>query len=520
MTHIALFKNGLGYCTSTTTLPAGETTIELGRLPAPVHGTFWVGYPKNVPVRSLIASEVDIEEATPVWSVADLLAAAVGRRVKVYGVGDPIEGTAVRIGRPETLAPPNRYAMGRLNSAVSRRSRGSGAVLVLKTDAGVAVMDIGAIQRVDVLDGDAPATTVRKTKSHGLRLELAKPAGGTPVTVSYLAHGITWAPSYSIDITNPDSAVLTAKAVVLDEMVDLDEVEVDLVTGFPHARFAEIRSPLAMTQSLAEFMNALSARPGQGRQSGPMTQQRVFSNEMRFYEPPAAVQPGYSTAAAGTEAGDLFFYPVGKITLRRGETASLPLFTAEVPYEHVYTWHVPNYVDENQRYRSNRERDRQPDQQEVWHACRLTNNMKLPWTTAPAQFVEDGRFIGQDMCGYTAPGAPATVRITRAMRVLADEAEVEVKRERNAAVFFGSHHDRVTVRGELKLRNTLEEKVTLEVTKELSGETVESVPAAQDTATARGLRTVNPNHVLKWTVDLDPGEATTLTYTYAVYLRS
>lgn len=51
--RVALFKNGLGYFTSSATLPKKATTITLGQLPVPSHGTFWVGYPKAVKVRSL-----------------------------------------------------------------------------------------------------------------------------------------------------------------------------------------------------------------------------------------------------------------------------------------------------------------------------------------------------------------------------------------------------------------------------------------------------------------------------------
>jgi len=249
-----------------------------------------------------------------------------------------------------------------------------------------------------------------------------------------------------------------------------------------------------------------------------MTQQSVMYNAPAYggEMPPT---PGYSTAAAGAAAEDLFLYPVERFSLGRGETAFLPLFTAEAPYEHVYVWKIPDMLDENERYNQQREREGQPLFEEVWHSCRLTNQMKMPWTTAPAEFVTGGQFTGQDICYYTAPGTQTTVRINRAMNVLASQAEFEVERKRNAASFYGSSYDLVKVKGELKIRSRLGQPVNAEVTKELSGESVETVPQAEDVTTAKGLRRVNPRHTLTWKVELKPGEEQTLSYTYSVYVR-
>ena len=49
---------------------------------------------------------------------------------------------------------------------------------------------------------------------------------------------------------------------------------------------------------------------------------------------------------------------------------------------------------------------------------------------------------------------------------------------------------------------------------------IETVPEAKDTPTAKGLKQVNPRHVLLWEVELKPGEKQTLSYTYDVYVRN
>jgi len=150
----------------------------------------------------------------------------------------------------------------------------------------------------------------------------------------------------------------------------------------------------------------------------------------------------------------------------------------------------------------------------------LVNNMKMPWTTAAAAFVKDGRFTGQDICYYTAPGAETTIRINRAMNILAEEAELELERKRNAAKFAGWSYDLVKVKGKLRLQSRLDKAARVEVTKNLSGEVFEIDPLAKDIPTARGLKRVNPRHTLVWEIELNPGRKQTLSYTYEVYVRN
>jgi hypothetical protein len=145
--------------------------------------------------------------------------------------------------------------------------------------------------------------------------------------------------------------------------------------------------------------------------------------------------------------------------------------------------------------------------------------MEMPWTTATAEFVKDGQFTGQDICYYTASGTETTIRINRAMNILAEEAEFEIERQRNAASYYGRGYDLVKVQGELKIENRLDKSVVVEVTKAISGELLESVPKARDILTANRLQRVNPRHVLLWEVELESGQEHTLSYTYELYIR-
>jgi hypothetical protein len=83
----------------------------------------------------------------------------------------------------------------------------------------------------------------------------------------------------------------------------------------------------------------------------------------------------------------------------------------------------------------------------------------------------------------------------------------------------GCHYDLVKVQGELRIRNRLVKEVSVQITKELSGEVLDKGPNATDTKTAGGLKKVNPKHILTWTIDLKAGEVKKIAYVYQVYIR-
>jgi len=529
MEKIALFKNGLGFFTSATMLPENEKTVRFGQLPIPSFGTFWVGYGRDVKVRVLVTSMEEWEEQYSLQSLGQLIQANAGRRVTLHtgpGDKDVLEGVVVpEMSELDVPEPPSPYFMDsrRRQNQIDRNTHGipSGNVLLLKTDKGTIVLNAGSVTRADFGGGDILSTMSLKQKRPSIRMELDAPAEGKKVSVSYLARGITWAPGYLIDLSDAKTARFSAHALIVNELADFSNVRLDLVTGFPNIKFGELPSPIAMSQSLADFLNSLASGQTENsrRTQGLMTQQAMLVNTAVFDAGESSPVPGYSPAAAGVVSEDLFLYPVENFTLKRGETAWLPLFTADMAYRHIYTWKIGDFLDPEDRYRPDAGRTDGKIAEEVWHSCRLINNLKMPLTTAAVEFVTNGAFTGQDICYYTAPGAETTIRINRAMNVLAEEAEVEVERRRNASTFHGYSYDLVKVRGELKLHSRIDKPVKVEISKELSGQVLEMLPSGKDIQTAKGLKQVNPKHVLTWEIELQPGSEQKISYLYQVYIR-
>jgi len=527
--RIALFKNGLGFYSAAAVLPGNEKTVRLGQLPIPAFGTFWVGYGRDVKLRSLVTAMEDWQETHSLQSLGQILQANAGRRVILhFGPGDKdvLEGIIIPEAAGSAAAEaPNPYSMDNRRRRDANEGYGpgipAGTVLQLKTEKGTVVLNPGSVMRADFGSGEILNTVPVKQKRPSIRLELDSPAGNKKISLSYLARGATWVPGYLIDLSDATIARFSAHALIVNELADFSAVQLELVTGFPNITFADVHSPVAMSQSLAEFLNSLAggreeyARRGQNI----MTQQALMVNAPVFDAGEASAMPGYSTAASGVVSEDLFLYPVENFSLKRGETAWLPLFTAEMEYKHIYTWKIGDFLDPEERYRPDSGRADGKTAEDVWHSCRLVNNLKMPLTTAAVEFVTDGQFTGQDVCYYTAPGAETTIRINRAMNVQAEEDEVEVERRRNAATFHGYSYDLVKVKGELRLRSRMDKAVNVEISKELSGQVIELQPQAKDIQTAKGLKQVNPKHALTWVIELKPGAESKLTYVYQVYIR-
>ena len=114
------------------------------------------------------------------------------------------------------------------------------------------------------------------------------------------------------------------------------------------------------------------------------------------------------------------------------------------------------------------------------------------------------------------------LRITKALDVQPDVLEEEVSRQVAAlkATSYSRPYDLVSAKGTIQIVNYKSEAVKLKVSKSLVGEVGTVSNAGVVTKTSAGLRSVNPNSQIKWTVTLKPGEKVNLTYEFKVYVQT
>lgn len=505
--YVAMFKNGLGLAVVRAEVPAAGV-YRIAPLPNATLGSLWLSWTPGLVLRDITAAYAEHTHAVPAASVVDILRANIGRTVELKTHDQEAWLTAEIVAMPDVtpqqptpppISPPNPPQRGDL--LVLRLSGG-----------GTMAMAPGRVVAVRQPEGNLLDTVARNTTETSVRFTAADGRGrDRSVALSYLAQGIAWSPSYVVEIDAEDRARLSAKAVVVNDLIDLNATRLELIAGFPNIEFGNALSAMSL-QPLTQILNQIRSG-GDYRSNQPaIFEQRVALDEIGM---PSPTMP--ATPVGGEATEDLYFYELPAVTLKRGERGYFPLFAAAVPYTDLYTWDLPDFVDQYDQYQT------QPSERRevVWHALKLTNTTEQPWTTAPAMTMKDGRVLGQSTLLFTPPQGTSRLRITQAVSIKAEQAELEVERRRDAVRFHNNTYDEVILEGTLSLTNYKAEAVTVEITKILSGEVDAADGDPALVKLAQGMRRVNPRSRLTWTVAVPAGadRTVTLTYRYRFYTR-
>jgi len=250
------------------------------------------------------------------------------------------------------------------------------------------------------------------------------------------------------------------------------------------------------------------------------TNVRTYDDSDSDYSP--TVTREEQTDASSAE--QLFLYKTDQINLKKGERASLRLFSLTVPATEVFEWTLNDSPQTQQSYLQYSGSSSAVLQQDlstkIWSALRLKNQTGMPWTTAPAISFRDWKPIGQDMMSFTPIGSDNILRITPATEVIGSHTLEEKSREQTELRYGGSNYtfDLITVEGKIKIRNIKKEPVELVITRNLVGETLNATDNGKISREGLNLQSINPNSVIKWNVTLPNGEKE-IRYTYKIYVR-
>lgn len=492
-TVLTVFKNGLGFFIreGTTELKNGWAVTE--EVPAAALGSLWVtSLEPGAPVEETVSLLVEVEKSTPAGSLEALLGANVGRKVVVTANSQTFEGVI-------KSAPANIF------------------ILAVR-DGGEVALNKGSVVKVE-FSGDYVANVTSKAPAKRMKFKVAGRAPKARLMLAYLQRGITWQPSYLVNIEDPKKARLTMKATLVDDVEDLEGVDAYFVVGYPNFRFADVLSPMALDQAMAQFLAELERAERRdealGRTAGVMAQRMAPRAEAVSLDYGLAGLPG----VVGAPEEDLFLYQKKSLSLKKGERAEYPIFSQEVDYKHVYEWNVPDTLNvDYSGYQQSGQRQTEVAEQ-VWHAVKLFNATDFPWTTAPAFSVSGSNPLAQEVLDYTPRGTSTNLKLTVATDIKVDKREEEADRQRDVRV-RNSSYDLVTVRGELDIRNAKAKEVTVEVKKRLTGEVIETSHGGRVTKVAEGLRGVNSNALVSWEIPVKPGEEIKVTYSYKVYIHN
>ena len=489
---VDLFKNGLAIVKCEVTFGKPGTYV-LEDVPQPVHGTFWVESP--VPIEAVVKLrevEVPADESTPGNLQEDL----AGKKVTLYFKGGN--------------RPPVVGVMAKLKPAKADAAVAPGRFLVVQTLKGRSYVEASEVASVEA---EGAGDTVKRHQPRLLLTLGATDKAETKATLRYLTHGLAWAPSYTIDITDPKTLTLEQNAVVRNELSNLDSVEMKLISGYPSVQFSHVRSLLTPRTSLASFFQELGS--GGGRDNDVMSNSVVMQQSTMNNYRVGAFTLNLGAIPAG-EGVDLHYQSIGKRTLAEGETLALTVAKGKAEYERIVEWLVPDTRNEYGQYGGH-----QPGENDsAWDALKFKNPLSYPMTTGPATVIAGGAFNGQRTTYWVNPGEETVLRVNKALSVRTRAIENEqINKDgsgRELIWIGGRQYRKTTVEGELAVSNHRKETVQMVIRRLFSGELVSAEGSPKLSLREEGVFSINKRNELSWTLPLKSGEEKKMKYVYTV----
>ena len=530
---VAAFKNGLTFVVKQGDILLENGTGKIAPIPAATLGSLWITPNDNgTLLDEVVAYRYKVVRPQNLTTLAEVLLANAGKVVTVVYANKEYTGEIVGFKEAETpgsesapaASDENPFSLERTVTTPPERTHATPEFLLLKAEGKLLALYFRNITQV-TLPADPILQSRQEEERKALRVKVHGASAHANLTMGYMENGLGWTPSYLVSLQNDQTAQVTMQAVVVDDAEDLKNADVFFVVGGPNFAYSHIPSPMALQQSLLDFMRAASQRDsgGAGRFSNAIMAQRAVN---MMADEGMATGPGFETAVeelAGAPEEDLFLYSRNGVTLAKGERASYNVFSASVNYEHIYQWEVQDQprVDgfgNVQNFQSSRSSD-QTETNNIWHALRLKNSTKFPWTSAPTMVISGTKPVSQDTLPYTPKGANSILKLTIATDIRASHEEQEVDRQQNLPRRHGYTYDQVTVEGTLKIKNYKSKDVRLSIAKTLRGSVESQTDNGKAEKLGEAISVDNPMSRLTWEIGLKPGEERVIRYRYKVWLR-
>jgi len=324
------------------------------------------------------------------------------------------------------------------------------------------------------------------------------------IQISYLARGMAWVPSYRLELRDEEKLKIRAGAVVRNELIDLADAEVRLISGYPAMPFAHVDSPLWANGTLANFFAQLGTQGGTG--SGSLViAQNTTTNYMSGNDAGARGGAGAELKDENAAGVDMHFESIGRHTLAAGDSLSVEVASAECAYERVIEWVIKDRRDDDWRRRD----DKKGEEDQPWDGIRFANPFRFPMTTGTAITLLGGDFRSQTTSYWMNPGQLATLRTGKALTLKTEVTEVEDERARKTVPIGPDQWLQRKIQTTLRMQNFRDHPAKVIVRAEYSGEFVSADGTPEKRMRVEQDRKMNLPRELEWTIVVPPkGEQT------------
>lgn len=503
---VAVFKNGSGFFVKSGNVKPRNGTVRIDDTINATFGTLWFTSGDNS-ITSVTSKMEQVEHVKPAQAgnTTDLLKANIGKRIKITAANEePVEGTIEKV---------------------------DDDMVILKEATKWVHYRIAYLNRIDFMEQPVYYST-SKDNTMITRVDL-KDDKESNLNMMYLQKGISWLPTYLIELKPDNKAIITLTANLVNDAEDLDNTDMSLVVGVPNFKYSNLLSPLTSNQTIAEFLSAMNYEP----YSSTTVLSNGFANNI-----PAQAQTANYYGFAGDEGKansekpiegfdlggatqeDLFFYRLNNISLKKGGRGFYTVLKEEVPFRHIYETELKENSESGGFYNNSGDDDNASQKlNKVYHSIELENTSKLPWTTGSAMAVKpvegNPAPLSQDILTYTPMKAKVSVKITEAPDIQVKDAEVETTREERKKIVHKVAYDLVSVDASITVKNYKDEDVDLTVKRTVYGN-LQSCSVDWTSKKAVNLyQSANITNNVKWAIHLKSGEEKKIAYKYQVYVE-
>ncbi len=293
--------------------------------------------------------------------------------------------------------------------------------------------------------------------------------------MTYLQKGLRWIPHYQVQIDGQGHAKVKLQATILNELADLNDVSANLIVGVPSLDFKSTIDPIALREVAAElspYFQEASQTAYAFSNSMMIQTQSARMGEYRQVNAPPSENADLPIDASGQNE-DLYVFNVDHLTLAKGERMVVPVAEWAITYRDVFRLDLPFTPPQEirQSFNSTQQAElaRLFHAPKVKHVLRLNNQLKVPFTTAPALITSDKGVLGQGMMTYTSPGSTVDLTVTSAVNVPISLKDDEVKRTPNAMTWRDHAYMQVDMAGKIRIENHRQEAIEIEVSRTVMG---------------------------------------------------
>ncbi len=447
----------------------------------------------------------------------------------------------------------SRKRAGIVSTQASTITRTTGNFFILRTFNGDMIVPQSGVQRlvIDNMKSSVKQTVKQQIKRKRLSLHFDKPNSQVEITLMYFRPGVRWIPTYRVELTDEEfvkkgeknkkvdptlvkrTANISLQGEIINEAEDLMDMPIDVVVGVPNFRFRSVASPMVLENTLR---NVIAQMPpnivGNGMNLNSMSNalytQRVSEfSSARSQGQPAAAQVELPDELKSSGGNDLFVYQLPRMSLKRGERATVPILRTEVPYRDIYTWDIK--LKHAETYAASSSGAVSPlvlAENQVWRQVELINETDIPWTTGAAMFVDGFQPLAQDLLTYTSPGGICRVPVTVSVDLRGRVEDQELKRELKALRWRGSDYALVDGEIAIELANNKTVPVPVEVRVRFGGKALKATDEGdiklemyQSGDWHGGGSAVNNSSVVFWKSTIQPGECFKPKTEYEFYVR-